>query len=112
MHMHEPARTNVELLRGDMVSYRIVYGPDPVTEKNVRGTARIRMLIASGFLIFAWVVRVLWPEGREVLAAWLLPGEAAVTQAAFLALLDNLRNGFGMADSLTVFCREILYEII
>ena len=33
-------------------------------------------------------------------------------QTAFADLLENLRSGFGMVDSLTVFCREILYEIV
>ena len=47
-----------------------------------------------------------------MLAMHLLAGEPTLAQTAFADLLKNLRCGFGMVDSLTVFCREILYEIV
>ena len=110
--MHEAFRTNIESQRGDEVGYRIVYGPDPVTSTERTGTARIRVQIAVCFLLFAGLVRLLWPEGREVLAMHLVTEEPTRAQTAFADLLENLRCGFGMVDSLTVFCREILYEIV
>ena len=94
------------------MAYRIVYGTDPIVQKHNTGTARIRILIALNFLIFAMVVRLLWPEGRELLVMQFLPGDPTMTEIAFSNLLDSLRQGSGMAESLTVFCREILYEIV
>ena len=97
--------------RGDGMSYRIVYGPDPIVQQPGKESVRKRVLTASCFLIFVWLVRLSWSEGREVLVRYLLPGEPTHAQAVFSVLLDNLRHGMGMVDSLTVFCREILYEI-
>ena len=93
------------------MGYRIIYGPDKVMAARNCGTLRFRTLLAISFGIFALSVRFLWPEGREVIAAAFLPGELSVTQTAFSELLENLRQGVGMGNSLTTFCRNILYEI-
>ena len=69
-------------------------------------------MIAFSFLVFTGLVRILWPEGRDLLVMSMLPGDLSVTEAAFSSLLDHLRQGSGLVDSLTVFCREVLYEII
>ena len=98
--------------RGDEMGYRIIYGPESTMKSGKNGPACTRILTAGFFLIFAWTVRLLWPEGRDILAIYLIPGEPALTQSAFGALQDNLRHGMGMVDSLTVFCQEILYEIL
>ena len=68
-------------------------------------------MIAVSFGLFAVLVRFLWPAGREVMMQYLLPGQESVAQIAFSELLGNLRQGTAMADALTVFCKEILYEI-
>ena len=98
--------------RGDGMGYRIIYGPEPPKKCSKNGTVRARVLTAVSFLIFAWFLRLLWPEGREVLANYIIPGEPTLTQSAFMGLQDNLRHGMGIGDSLTEFCREILYEIL
>lgn len=111
MMMHEALWTGVEWNGVISVGHRIVYGPDSPAQRGHAGTARIRLLVALSFLIFAWSVRSFWPEGREALASHLLPQNLTVTEIAFANLLEDLRHGEGMVDSLTVFCREILYEI-
>lgn len=93
------------------MGYRIVYGPDVVLQKAGYGTARMRILVAICFTAFACMVRLHWPEGREILAGHLLPGEPTFAQTAFSKFLENLNHGTGMVESLTVFCREILHEI-
>ena len=98
--------------RGDTVGYRIVYGPEQVITNQSSGAVRIRVLVALSFLIFAWMVRFLWPEGRAVLAMHLLPGDLTCAEAAFSELMDNIRYGDGVVDALTVFCKDILYEIL
>ncbi len=110
--MHESFRTSVECSGVINVGYRIVYGAEPVIQKKSSGTVRIRVLVALSFLAFAWTVRLLWPEGRAVLAMHLLPGDQTLAETAFLNLLEHLKHGERMVDSLTVFCREILHEII
>ena len=93
------------------MGYRIVYGPVMDMQKTRSGTARIRIMLAVCFAAFACIVRFVWPEGKEILAGHLLPGNPTLVQAAFTDLLENLHHGFGMVESLRVFCREILYEI-
>ena len=68
-------------------------------------------MVALCFGLLAFGVRMCWPEGRLILASMLLPGDATFTQEAFGALVENLRIGVGMAESLTIFCQELLYEI-
>ena len=111
MMMHECFRTDVEWNGVITVGYRIVYGPDSITQRKPSGTARIRILVVLSFLFFALMVRFIWPEGREVLAIHLLPQNQTVTEMALSNLLEDLRHGEQIMDSLTVFCREILYEI-
>ena len=99
------------MIRGDRVGYRIVYEPDFVNAAGRKDSTRIRIMISCGLLIFALVVRLLWPEGREVLTEYLL-SKPTLAQSAFSDLLENLRCGSGMVESLTVFCREVLDEIV
>ena len=68
-------------------------------------------MIAISFGLFSLLVRLFWPEGREVLMTYLQPGQESVTQIAFSQLMGNLHQGTAIADALTVFCKEILYEI-
>ena len=93
------------------MGYRIIYGPDMPPRKTECSSNRIRIMVAICFAAFACTVRLIWPEGREILAAHLLPGDPTLTQAAFSELLDNLHHGAGMVESLTVFCRDVLHEI-
>lgn len=94
------------------MAYRIDYDSNDIRRKRTDSSLRIRTLITVSFLIFAWMAQLLWPAGREQLVNTFLPGDATMTQIAYLNLLERLRQGCGMAESLTVFCREILYEIV
>ena len=93
------------------MGYRVIYGQDRLSQENRGKTIGIRTLTALCFGIFALLVRCLWPEGRELLMTYLLPGQQSVTQAAFTEFLVNLRQGSAMVDAFTVFCKEILYEV-
>ena len=42
----------------------------------------------------------------------LLPGDLTCAEAAFSELMENIRYGDGVVDALTVFCKDILYEIL
>jgi hypothetical protein len=99
----------IGLSRGDGMSYRIVYGPDkyPV-EKKHGGGSRIRMLTALCFLLFCLTVSVVWPEGSAILQGLLLPGEMSASEMAFCVLMDDLRMGEPLKDSVTVFCQSVI----
>lgn len=94
------------------MGYRIVYGPDSVPGTGKRRSAQLRILTALCFLALAWAVRLFWPAGREILVTLLLPGDPTQAEAAFTMLFENLRQGEPMLDILTVFCREVLHEIV
>ena len=112
MMTHEDFRTCILWSGVILVGYRIVYGPNLITQEKQTGTARIRILAAFGFLVFAWIVRIFWEDGREVLATYLLPEGLSPAEAAFHNLLENIRQGGRVVDSITVFCREVLHEIV
>ena len=112
MTVHEDSRTYIQWSGVILVGYRIVYGPNLIIQRKQTGTARIRILVALSFLVFAWSVRIFWADGREVLTTYLLPDELSLAEAAFYNLLGDIRQGDRIIDSLTVFCREVLYEII
>ena len=97
--------------RGDALGYRVVYGIDPKGRMSAINRKRLRWLTVVSFGFFVLLVRQIWPEGRQILTSQLLPDPSGQAQAAFSELLGNLRQGSGMMESLTVFCREILYEI-
>ena len=88
------------------MSYRIVYGPEIKTPGKGKSSQRKRIIFALciGFLIIA--ARSTGID--EVLLHWLIPGEPAITEAAFLGLLDRIQNGDAFSEAITVFCREIL----
>ena len=112
MTMHEDSRTRIEWSGVIWVSYRIVYGPNLTTQRRTAGTVRIRILAALSFLVFTWIVRFFWADGREVLITYLQPEGLSLAEAAFYNLLENIRQGARIVDSLTVFCQEVLYEIV
>ena len=39
---------------------------------------------------------------------WLLPGDPAVTRAALIDLIENLKAGEQFGDAVTAFCREVI----
>lgn len=91
------------------MGYRVVYGPMPkMAKKQERKPLRLQMLTATFLLLFAWTVRQAWPEGREVLRQYLLPGEPTVTEEAFRNMLEDLRQGEPVLDAVSAFCAEIV----
>ena len=90
------------------MSYRIVYGPKPAKPQEKR-SSHLRILTAVFLLLFAVGVRMVWPEGREVLRNWLLPGSPGVTEAALGEMVEDLRAGEPVGESLTAFCRQVIH---
>ena len=91
------------------MAYKVVYGPMPKIRKK-SGILRFQALTAMCLMLFSLGVRQVWPEGREVLQDFLMPGDMTVTQAAFGDMLENLENGQNLTDAVTAFCRQIVQD--
>lgn len=91
------------------LSYRIVYGPVPKMKRGGQGRRlRIQLMAAVFFLIFVLGVRLVWPEGSELLQSYLLPGEKGVTEAAFSVMITDLQAGEPLGEAVTAFCRQVI----
>lgn len=86
------------------MAYRIEYGL-PRPRRREKFPLRLLLLTCFFFVLFLAGVKIFWPEGQARLAQLLLP---TGTRAAFRDLLDALRSGQPVYDSLTAFCREIV----
>ena len=79
------------------MAYRIVYGP----EKKSAGS-KWKGWIAGGVIALALLGRVLgWGQ-------YLIPGDAAVTAAAFEEMIAGIGAGEPLRQAFGDFCREIL----
>ena len=93
------------------MGYRIDYG-GVVPQNTVQTSSRlkIRSFIAAAFLVFCIIVRLFWPEGTQTLQSVFLPHDPSLTEDAFLQLVEDLRQGEKLGDSVNVFCRKIVDE--
>lgn len=89
------------------MSYRIVYGKQ-TRRYSVRRFPQKKAII---YIVFAAVLIVGLRLTGIGTAIWrfLLPGDPAVTEAALIGIIENLRGGSDLGETITVFCREILH---
>lgn len=93
------------------MGYRIDYGgPIPNIPYRRSNYFRLRSMVAVAFLLFSLVVRFCWTEGTDMLRSLFLPGDLTVTEQAFRDMVDDLRHGVPIGDSVTVFCQRIVDE--
>ena len=91
------------------MGYRIDYGQ--LSERKYPQASRSRRLaglISAALGVFLLLTGLFWPQGRELLKEFLIPGDSTVTAAAFSQLLTDLRTGMDSGDAVAAFCREIL----
>ena len=83
------------------MGYRIQYGPKK--ERPFR-----RKLAYLGLCIFAvaFTIRILGLH--EQVGKLLIPGDPAVTAAAWERLISSIRSGGQLSDGIYVFCQEII----
>lgn len=99
------------IVRGDGMGYKIVYGDGPWDyDKKVESGSRVRILTAGCLLLFCMLVRMLWPEGCELLRDVILPGELSATEQSFQVMLSDLRLGEPMKDALRTFCMDVVHN--
>lgn len=90
------------------MSYRIFYENDIIV-KSMRGKKKKAPNLRNVTIaIWALVASLILWRNKTVVLDCLIPGDNAVTVAAFEELIENVKGGTGMTDSVAVFCREIL----
>ena len=91
------------------MGYRIDYG-QPSDKKYPMPDRRSRLpgLLLAALALFLLLTSQYWPQGREALRDMLIPGDSAVTSAAFSTMLEDVRAGSKVSDAMACFCREIL----
>ena len=91
------------------MGYNIQYGNTII--KTVQETPFLRNKVKFAFVllllistIFTYTVYAY----KDVLLEYLLPGDAAVTASALHSLVEDVRAGEPLKDSISAFCMEIL----
>ena len=91
------------------MSYRIEYGTAvPVKFQEKKRRSHGRTLTALCILIFGLGVGEFWPDGKQVLQKFLLPGEPSVTEQAFSDMVSDLTDGATLESAMVAFCHQIL----
>lgn len=90
------------------MSYRVEYSASGIVRKKIRRKGgRIPLLSVVCFMIFLLIVGGFWPRGVQALREMLLPGDSAVTAAAWEELTQELHAGAPVDSAVENFCREI-----
>ena len=88
--------------------YRVEYSSSGIKRKQISSPqGRTFLLTAVCFLIFLLMVGGFWPRGAQALRDMLLPGDSAVTAAAWAELTQELHAGAPVGSAVENFCREI-----
>ena len=91
------------------MSYRIEYGTAvPAKYLKKKRKSHFRIFNALCILLFAFGTGRVWPEGREKLQNFLLPGEPSVTEQAFTGMISDLSEGVNLEEAMLVFCQQII----
>lgn len=91
------------------MGYSVRYEPEldakfPVSDCRIQKRKFTAPVVAAVFVI---LTLCLVPV-RKYLMEFLIPGDAALTQAAFCAFVDDVKAGKDLGESVTVFCQEII----
>ena len=91
------------------MSYRIEYGSEvpkqflqPIIKRHVR------TLTAICILLFSLTVGKFWPDGRQILQQYVIPGELSMTEQAFSDMISELNEGVKLEEAVVTFCQQII----
>ena len=91
------------------MAYRIVYEPEIKSHvPTKRKSYSLVKYVVSLVLLVVIVVFVNLPTVKCALRYILLPGDPDITLSAGKELVETLKNGGTVRESVTVFCMEIL----
>lgn len=92
------------------MGYRIEYdGRIDKYEVVKKGSHGLFMLSIGAVGLFLIGTLCFWPQGAAVIRDFLIPGENAVTAAAFTAMRNDLRCGANLRDAVYTFCHAVIY---
>lgn len=89
------------------MSYNIVYGKDKRRYPGPKSPWKkplIYALIALTLIVTAHVTGL-----SAAIWRFLLPGDPTVTEAALIGMVENIKNGVSLSDTVTAFCQEIIH---
>lgn len=91
------------------MGYRIEYGSgEAVTYLEPKSRGNRLLLTGCFFLLFCAVASSVWPGQWQRAKDYLIPGDPAVTKAAFSGMTGQLRLGETLEDAVVAFCREVV----
>lgn len=62
----------------------------------------------KAFVIIVIMIALIFVLQIPAVQDFLIPGNKAVTKAAYYEMMDNLKSGYGFQKSVEAFCREII----
>ena len=91
------------------MGYRIEYGGNgTATYLNEKEGGHRWLLTAGFFLLFCALMSTLWPDQWQQAKDYWIPGDPAVTKAAFSEMTQQLKAGDSWEDAVVTFCREVM----
>ena len=96
------------MLRGDGMSYRIIYGEENQKLKSASRFIRLQFFTAVFFLMMILLSKFLWKDSIEILKAVFLPQSVTFIQEAFSELLSGIEAGESASVMLETFCRTVI----
>lgn len=90
------------------MGYIIQYDPEKNAQypsKAVRHGRKGRYFVIAIFLCMIFVLAIRY---RSAVQDWLIPGDTAVTTAAFETFSDEVRNGKPLGEAIAAFCKEVI----
>ena len=91
------------------LGYRVEYeGSFYRNERRLSRSTRLRVLTATGLIVFCFLVKLYWSEGAEILGRYLSSEHMPKEQVSALQLLTDLRNGIDFREALMTFGKDIL----
>ncbi len=91
------------------MAYSIQYGAGEIRKEEIKpaGFPYSRQLL-TGAAIFLLLMGIFSFIGVDNIKTFLLPGDPAVTEAAFVGMVEDIRAGERLSDAVTAFCQEIM----
>lgn len=92
------------------LGYRIEYdGREGKYEIRRYNPYRLPVLLCVAVCLFLLLTFCFWQEGADYIKEAMIPGENAVTVAAFENLTQRLRQGETLQDAVTAFCIDVIH---
>ena len=90
------------------MGYVIQYSDGDCKKSKYSGRSGLPAMTAAFFLAFLLLTKAFWPAGSRILREIFIPGDPEITGGAISNLVDDLRAGEPLKDSVAAFCSEIL----